>query len=123
MNVIFLSKRLKELDEIATNPNAKNGIWNSFSLFISISDEILKSIKDSNGNLVPQAASESLIKDLQSIRPEFEKISGIKLEEKCLGAKFDRIKNNVAKSHKFKSLIAKFLERYQGHFLVSTIKM
>ena len=117
MNTIYLSERLKQLEEIAANPNAKNGIWNSFSLFISISDEILESLKDFNGNIVSQAASENIIKDLQSIRPGFEKISGIKLETQNLGLKFEKAKNNVAKAHKFKAQISKFLKGYQGHFL------
>ena len=120
MNTIVLSKKLKQLEEIAANPNAKNGIWNSFSLFISISDEILESLKDFNGNIIPQAASESIIKDLQSIRPEFENFCGIKLETNNLGQKFEKAKNNIARAHKFKSQISKFLKGYQGHFLVST---
>ena len=118
MNTIYLSKRLKQLEEIASNPNAKNGIWNSFKLFISISDEILESLKDFNGNIIPQAASESLIKELRSIRPEFERRCGIKLETNNLGQKFERAKNNVAKVHKFKSKISKFLKGYQGHFVI-----
>ena len=112
-----LSKKLKLLEEIAANPNAKNGIWNSFNLFITISDEILKSIMDFNGNIISQAANESIIKNLQSIRPEFEKTCGIKLETNNLGQKFEKAKNNVAKSHKFKSQISKFLKGYQGHFV------
>lgn len=118
MNTIYLSEKLKQLEEIATNPNAKNGIWNSFSLFISISDEILESMKDFNDNIIPQAANESIIRDLQSIRPEFEKSCGIKLETKNLGSKFEKAKNNIAKAHKFKSQISKFLKGYQGHFVV-----
>jgi len=118
MNIIFLSERLKQLEEIAINPNAKNGIWNSFSLFISIFDEILESLKGFNGNIIPQAASESVIRDLQSIRPEFEKKCGIKLEYNGLGSKFEKAKNNLTKVHKFKSQISKFLKGYQGHFVM-----
>jgi len=117
MNTIYLSKKLKQLEEIAANPNAKNGIWNSFSLFISISDEILESLKDFNGNIIPQAASENVIKNLQSIRAEFEKNCGVKLETNNLGQKFENAKNNVAKAHKFKAQISKFLKGYQGQFL------
>jgi hypothetical protein len=118
MNTIYLSERLKQLEEIANNPNVKNGIWNSFSLFISISDEILESLKDFNGNIIPQAATESIIKNLQSIRPEFEKSCGIKLNSKNLGEQFEKLKNNVAKAHKFKSKISNFLKGYQGHFVI-----
>jgi hypothetical protein len=118
MNTIFISERFKQLEEIAANPNSKNGIWNSFSLFISISDEILESMKDFNGNIVLQAANESIIKNLQSIRPEFEKNCGIKLETNNLGQKFERAKNNIAKAHKFKSQISKFLKGYQGQFTI-----
>jgi len=117
MNPIFLSEKLKQLEEIATNPNVKNGVWNSFSLFISISDEILESIKDFKGNLIPHAASEAIIEDLQNIRPEFEKMSGIELETQNLGKKFEKIKNCVYKSHKLKAQIYDFLKRYQGHFV------
>lgn len=119
MNNTFLSESLKQLEEIAANPNAKNGIWNSFSLFISISDEILESMKDFNGNIIPQAASESIITNLQSIRPNFEKNCGIKLGVKNLGAKFEKAKNSVSKSHKFKSQISNFLKGYQGHFVIT----
>jgi hypothetical protein len=120
MNTTSLSKKLKLLEEIAANPNAKNGIWNSFSLFISISDEILENIKDFNGNIIPQAANESIIKNLQSIRPEFEKVCGIKLEIHNLGPKFEKAKNNVAKAHKFKAQISDFLKGYRGHFVITT---
>ena len=119
MNSIYLSEKLKELEEIAANPNVKNGIWNSFSLFISISDEILESMKDFNGNIVPQAASENVINELQSIRPEFERICGIKLETKALGLKFEKAKNSASRSHKFKSQISNFLKGYKGRFVIT----
>ena len=119
MNTTYLSKRLKQLEEIAKNPNAKNGVWNSFKLFISISDEILESLKDFNGNLIPKAASQSIITDLQNIRPEFEKICGIKLETHNLGQKFERAKNSVPRAHKLKSQITRFLQGYQGHFVMN----
>jgi len=114
--MIDLSEKLKQLEEIAANPNAKNGIWNSFSLFVSVSDEILDIIKDFRGNVIP-TTEECVIRDLQSIRPEFEKLCGIKLDTRGLGKKFEKAKNNVAKAHKLKSQISNLLKGYQGHFM------
>lgn len=123
MNTIYLSEKLKQLEEIAKNPNAKNGVWNSFALFISISDEVLECLKDFNGNLIPQAANQSIITELKSIRPEFEKICGIKLESPHLGQKFERAKNSIPRAHKLKSQITKFLQGYQGHFIMKSWKV
>ena len=38
----YLQEKLAELEKITANPNLRGGLWNSFSLFISISDELLK---------------------------------------------------------------------------------
>jgi hypothetical protein len=37
-----LTKNLQELEVIIANPNLKGGIWESFRLFIRISDGLLK---------------------------------------------------------------------------------
>ena len=117
MDTVSLLKNLNQLEEIAENPNAKNGVWNSLSLFISISDKLLENIKDFDVDLIPQTVRESIIRDLENVRSEFEKLCDIKLEARSLGRRYERARNG-SMAHKFRSKIFNFLKGYQGHFLI-----
>lgn len=115
----YLDSKLKKLEEIASNPNLNGGVYKSFSLFISIADDILK-----NRNIPVKSFSElgiseeNVYKDLEDIRMNFEKKFGFALENNDdFGAKFQKRKSTPATGRKFTKDLSKFLESYQKHFI------
>ena len=110
----YLTEMLQNLESIATNPNLNGGIWNSFVLFIKFSDYLLKN-KDllQNSDLNTNHTNEEVIIELKSIRENFEKEFGFRLNE---SNRFEIMKNG-RQSHKFKAKLCKFIQNYKNHFI------
>ena len=113
-----LTEMLQNLENIAANPNLNGGIWASFELFIKFSDDLLrkkelfKISKDYRRH-----TDEELIKELESIRENFEKEFGFKLStNNAQNPKFNALKGGQ-QSHKFKAKLCKFIQSYRYHFL------
>lgn len=109
-------ENLKKLDEISCNPNLNGGVWNSFKIFLSTSDEIIKYIYDIDKLPLSEELKNRITNDIKSIRGNFEKEFGIKLEEKSPGIKFERAKSSKCNAHKFRTKVSNFLQSYEGHF-------
>ena len=108
----YLLEKLQFLEAIAESPNIKNGIWNSFELFINTSDDILKKceLDDHIGCIYMSKEIHNL---LLGIRYNFTKTTGIS----DLGDSYTKAKSNIGKSHFLKAKISKFLKSYRGKFL------
>ena len=112
----LVTDSLRKLNEISCNPNLNGGVWNSFSLFLSTSDEILKNTDDIERLPISEELKNKIINDVENIRYKFEKEFGIQLGEKTPGQKFERAKNSKVNAHKFRSKVSSFLQQYKGHF-------
>jgi len=114
----YLTRMLENLEDIATNPNLNNGVWVSFWLFIKFSDDLLKNkelFKSSTD--YRKHTDEEIIKELESIRVNFEKEFGFRLAtNNGRNPKFESLKNGK-QSHKFKAKLCKFIQSYRYHFL------
>lgn len=109
-----IEKNLKTLEEIASNPNLRGGLWNSFSLFISISDDLLD--KEALLKNALHGADET-ISELKSIKEKFSKTFGFNLESgNGFGDKFIKMKNNPRESHKSRKKLTNFIQSFKGHF-------
>ncbi|MBQ7616471.1 hypothetical protein IJS64_00320 [bacterium] len=119
-NMSYIQKKLEILDKVSTNPNLNGGVISSFSLFVRISDEILKDNEFfvSKG-ITNEDCSDTLLKDLKSIRSEFAKLFGFELETGglSLGSKFETLRNSVSKGPKFRKKLSDFMVSYHGKFL------
>ena len=114
----YLQEKLAELEKITANPNLRGGLWNSFSLFISISDELLKeeAIFKRTSNEIENA--DEIISELKSIKKNFSETFGFNLESgNGFGEKFIKKKENQRESHKFRKKLTEFIQNYKGHFL------
>lgn len=113
-----LTKNLQELEVIIANPNLKGGIWESFRLFIRISDGLLKNKEQFlTSSTYKKHSNEELIEELESIRINFEKEFGFRLSSNSgLNPRFESLKKGQ-QSHKFKKKILEFLQSYRGKFL------
>ena len=108
----YLLSRFQTLEEIAENPNIKNGVWNSLELFVSIADDVLSRCeKDSYvGYLYMNMEINDL---LNGIREKFSEVTKI-----CdFGKSYVKAKSDIRKSHIFKRRITTFLKSYRGKFL------
>lgn len=116
----YIQKKLEILDKVSTNPNLNGGVISSFSLFVRISDEILKDNEFfvSKG-ITNEDCSDTLLKDLKSIRSEFANLFGFELETGglSLGSKFETLRNSVSKGPKFRKKLSDFMVSYHGKFL------
>jgi len=114
----YLTQMLQNLENIATNPNLNGGVWNSFQLFIKISDGLVRNKeKFQTSPTYKKHSDEELIQELESIRTNFEKEFGFKLSlNNGKTPKFESLKN-CHQSQKFKKRIFEFLQSYKGKFL------
>lgn len=106
-------KKLQNLEDIASNPNLRGGIWVSFRLFVYVSDELLENKELLEQPLVKNHSNKDLIQELESIRKRFENEFGFRLE---YDKKFETLKKSKSESHKFKAKICDFLQSYRHHF-------
>ena len=115
----YLLQQLKKLDEIARNPNSNGGIFKSFSMFISISDELLKRKEVFIAKASEDGkCGESIFGELESIRNKFVETFGFELESGInFGSKFESAKNSPARGPKFRKNLSKLMESYKGKFL------
>ncbi len=111
----YVLSKLRILEEIARNPNLKNGVWNSFEEFITVSDEILDRVEHDCyiGCLI---MSSEIHATLKGIRVSFEKISGIKLGENEFGKAYLKAKAHP-RNHLLKMKLSKLLKGYRGCFI------
>ena len=114
----YLKQMLQNLEDIATNPNRNGGIWVSFQLFIKFSDGLLRHKEQfETSSTYRKHTNEELIKELKSIRENFEKEFGFKLSgNNSRNTRFEILKNG-SQSHKFKAKLSKFMQNYRYHFL------
>ncbi len=113
----YINENLKKLCEIARNPNLNGGVWNSFYLFISVSDELLR-----NRGIIENTNSKEefneIIKNLESIREKFKSVFGFELEKTAwYGQKFESLKNSKFDAHKFRKKLFLFMRSYMDCFL------
>jgi len=116
----YLFDQLKKLDGIAQNPNLNGGVYNSFSLFISISDGLLERKETfSTKTLETGTSCETIFRELDSIRNKFNEKFGFSIEKRStnFGPKFESSKNSPSKSRKFCRNLSEFMQSYRGKFL------
>jgi hypothetical protein len=116
----YLFDQLKKLDGIAQNPNLNGGVYNSFSLFISISDGLLEKKETfSTKTLETGTSCETIFRELDSIRNKFNEKFGFSIEERStnFGSKFESSKNSPSKGRKFCRNLSEFMQSYRGKFL------
>lgn len=116
----YLLDQLKKLDGIAQNPNLNGGVYNSFSLFITISNELLKS----EGTFSTQTSDkdksyDAIFRELHSIKNKFNEKFGFCYDELSTdyGQKFQALRNSPSKSRKFCKNLSEFMQSYKGKFL------
>ena len=108
----ILIHRLQRLESIAENPNLNGGVWESFRNFIIISDIILEE-KDSFAK-----GGERIIGELESIRKNFEKTFGFKLEcSRTFWNQIQRERDTQRSAHKFKAKLSKLMNSYKSRFI------
>jgi hypothetical protein len=116
----YLFDQLKKLDGIAQNPNLNGGVYNSFSLFISISDRLLERKETfSSKTLETGTSCETIFRELNSIRNKFNEKFGFRIEDHStnFGPKFEASKNSPSRSRKFCKNLSEFMQSYKGKFL------
>lgn len=105
------TRRLQRLESIVENPNLNGGVWESFKNFIIISDKILEE-KDSF------SISDRIVGELESIRKNFEKTFGFKLEcSRTFWNQIQQQKEIKSTAHKFKAKLSKFMYGYKCCFI------
>ena len=108
----YLLSRFQTLEEIAENPNIKNGVWNSLELFVSIADDVLSRCeKDSYVGCL--YISQRIHNLLNGIKEDFSEATKIY----DFGESYIKAKSDIRKSHIFKRRITTFLKSYRGKFL------
>ena len=71
----YLEQQLKKLEEIARNPNLNGGVYTSFSLFLSISDDLIEKKGVSKSSATSLGISDEILaKELESIRREMAQL-------------------------------------------------
>ena len=112
MTNAYTKNSFQILEEIAQNPNIKNGIWGSLELFIEVSDDLVRRINHDNyvGCLYINMEINDLLK---GIREKFSEVTKI-----CdLGKSYVKAKSDIRKSHIFRRRISQFLKSYRGKFI------
>jgi hypothetical protein len=116
----YLFDQLKRLDEIAQNPNLNGGIYKSFSLFVSITDELLERKEIFSTKTLENGKNcEDIFRELESMRDKFAEKIGFKLtvNGNNFGPKFESAKNSPGRSRKFCKNLSSFMQSYKGKLL------